>query len=108
MHCNRSLLKKDELSKLKEALEHDKGIMEHSYGRDDGEGGMVKVCLWNQPGDDITGIIARSEKMAGTFEQVIKNFHGAELIDGRPGHKLLFTRTTTSVNENEANHHNCL
>ena len=45
--------------------------MEHSYGRDDGEGGMVKVCLWNQPGDDITGIIARSEKMAGTFEQVI-------------------------------------
>ena len=45
--------------------------MEHSYGRDDGEGGTVKVCLWNQPGDDITGIIARSEKMAGTFEQVI-------------------------------------
>ena len=44
--------------------------MEHSYGRDDGEGGMVKVCLWNQPGNDINGIIARSEKMAGTFEQV--------------------------------------
>ena len=59
------------MTKLKNALEHDEGIMKHSYGRDDGEGGRTKVCLWNQPGDDITGIIARSEKMAGTFEQVI-------------------------------------
>ena len=46
--------------------------MKHSYGRDDGEGGRTKVCLWHKPGDDITGIIGRSEKMAGTFEQVSK------------------------------------
>ena len=74
--------------------------MEHSYGRDDGEGGTVKVCLWNQPGDDITGIIARSEKMAGTFVQVISNFHlvfGLLIRDMLRCLKLLFTRTTTSV-----------
>ena len=74
--------------------------MEHSYGRDDGEGGTVKVCLWNQPGDDVTGIIARSEKMAGTFEQVINNFHGVFgllIRDMLRCLKLLFTSTTTSV-----------
>ena len=69
---HRNLLDKEEITKLKNALEHDEGIMKHSYGRDDGEGGRTKVCLWHQPGDDITGIIGRSEKMAGTFEQVSK------------------------------------
>ena len=44
--------------------------MSKNYGRNDGEGGRTKVVLWNQPGNDITGIIARSNKMAGTFEQV--------------------------------------
>ncbi len=58
------------MSKLQKALESDAGIMKYSYGRDDGEGRKTKVCLWNQPGNDITGIIARSQKMAGTFEKV--------------------------------------
>ena len=60
----------DELIKLKDALEHDEGVMSMNYGRSDGEGGRTKVVLWNQPGNDITGIVARSEKMAGTFEKV--------------------------------------
>ena len=61
---------KEEITQLRNVLEHDEGIKKHSYGRDDGEGGRTKVCLWNQPGDDTTGIIARAEKMAGTFEKV--------------------------------------
>ena len=68
---HRSFLDEVELTKLKTALETDEGIMKYSYRRDDGEGGKTKVCLWNQPGDDITGLIARSEKMAGTFEKVL-------------------------------------
>ena len=57
------------MAKLQAALENDEGIMKYSYGRADGEGGRTKVCLWNQPGNDITGVIARSNKMAGTFEK---------------------------------------
>ena len=59
-----------ELTKLRNALEHDKGVMSHVYGRDDGEGGKARTVLWKHPGNDITGLIARSEKVAGTFEKV--------------------------------------
>ena len=64
------LLSKGELGVLKAALEKDDGIMSNYYRRSDGEGGRTKVALWNQPGQDITGVIARSEKVAGIFEEV--------------------------------------
>ena len=66
----RSLLGSDELSKLKVALESDDGMMQHSFMRDDGHGRFSKVCLWNHPGNDITGMVGRCEKVAGTMEQV--------------------------------------
>ena len=64
------MLDTEELDKLRTALESDEGIFKHRYGRNDGAGRKSKVALWNQPGNDITGVIARAEKMAGTFEQV--------------------------------------
>lgn len=60
----------DELSRLREALERDDGIMQHSYGRDDGHGRSIRMCLWFHPGNDITGMVGRCEKVAGTMEQV--------------------------------------
>ena len=66
----RSLLSSEELSHLKEALESDAGILQHSYGRDDGHGRISRMCLWNHPGNDITGMVGRCEKVAGTMEQV--------------------------------------
>ncbi len=66
----RGLLDNDELGNLTGALEQDEGVMSMKYGRSDGEGRKAKVVLWNQPGNDITGILARSDKMAGTFEKV--------------------------------------
>ena len=39
-----------------------------SYGA--GEGRETMFSLWNHPGNDITGMISRSEKVAGTFEKV--------------------------------------
>ena len=35
-----------------------------------GEGRRIRLALWDDPADDITGVIARSEKVAGTFEKV--------------------------------------
>ena len=68
--CHRGLLDSQEVGKLQTALEHDDGVMTKHYGRDDGAGRVSKTVLWNHPGNDITGIIARSEKFAGTFEKV--------------------------------------
>ena len=53
----RSLLPSSELSLLKEVLEGDGSLMEHSYSRDDGQGRRSRMCLWWHPGNDVTGII---------------------------------------------------
>ena len=67
---NRSVLSGEELARLKDALEKDGGIMKHSYVVGDDSGRCNRMCLWNHPGDDITGMVARSEKVAGTMEKV--------------------------------------
>ena len=35
----------------------------------DGSGRAARLVLWNQPGTDITGMVARCEKMVNTCEQ---------------------------------------
>jgi len=35
-----------------------------------GEGGRSRTVIWDDPSDDITGAIARSYKVAGTFQKV--------------------------------------
>ena len=55
---------------LKPALESDEGVRQHAFSLDDGEGSQSKMCLWNHPGNDITGMIFKSKKMVDTAEQV--------------------------------------
>ena len=66
----RSLLSGAELARLQDALESDDGMLQHSFGRGDGHGRSSRLCLWNHPGNDITGMVGRCEKVAGTTEQV--------------------------------------
>ena len=68
---NRSLLSGEELKKLKQFLEEDGEIMKHSYGRDDGHGRSSRMCLWNHPGEDITGMVGRCEKVVTTMEDLL-------------------------------------
>ncbi|XP_078581402.1 L-proline trans-4-hydroxylase-like isoform X2 [Branchiostoma floridae x Branchiostoma japonicum] len=86
----RSLFDTEEVTLLKDALESDEGIIRYAFGRDDGEGGKIRMVLWNQPGNDITGVMARCEKIAGTMEKLlggeVYHYH-AKLImkDARTG-----------------------
>ena len=68
-HVLRSVLSGEELTRLRTALEEDGEIVKNSYARDDGHGRLSRMCLWNHPGNDITGIIGRCEKVAGTMEK---------------------------------------
>ena len=52
------------------AVEHPEGVMSQQYDVDDGHGKIVKMALWSHPGSDVTGMVARSHKVAGTFEKV--------------------------------------
>lgn len=66
----RSLLNREELSRLQTSLERDDGILKHSYSINDGHGRSSRLCVWNHPGNDMTGMIGRCEKVAGSMEQV--------------------------------------
>ena len=55
----RGLLNSEELSKLKHALENSEDIKKHAYGRNDSQGRVSKLCLWNYAGNDICGVMAR-------------------------------------------------
>lgn len=68
----RNVLDNEELNKLKEALEKDDGIRKHAYELNDGHGRKSKLCLWNHPGNDITGMVARTEKIAGTSGKLLR------------------------------------
>ncbi|XP_064391230.1 L-proline trans-4-hydroxylase-like [Halichondria panicea] len=67
----RGLLTKQELSRLQPALEKDDGVVKHSYTVDDGHGRSSRMCLWNHPGNDITGMIGRCNKVAGTMSTLL-------------------------------------
>eukprot|EP00043_Microstomoeca_roanoka_P009473 m.89864 g.89864 ORF g.89864 m.89864 type:complete len:308 (+) comp14595_c0_seq1:128-1051(+) len=68
----RSLLSQQELTKIQYALEHDDAIQKHAFEVNDGDqGSNSKLCLWNHPGNDVTGILARSEKVAGTAGKLL-------------------------------------
>ena len=69
----RNLLNNEEVSRLKRNLESDPMMTQEEVRRDDGDGRQSKSVMWNTPAKDITGMIGRSEKLAGTFEKVNNN-----------------------------------
>src|SRR6201986_4203501 len=56
---------------LGRAAREDRILDQHSFGKADGEGGTVRLSLWNHPTDTIYGAIARSESIVGVAEQVL-------------------------------------
>ena len=71
---NRNLLSPQEIDHLRTALEHPAGVLSQQYGVDDGQGKAVTMALWSHPGSDVTGMVARCQKVAGTFEKVLLIF----------------------------------
>ncbi len=66
----RSLLSTEEITRVNGTLETDAGIMDHSYKRSDGHGRNSQLCIWSHPGEDVTGLLARCEKVVTTTEEV--------------------------------------
>ncbi|XP_067662751.1 L-proline trans-4-hydroxylase-like [Haliotis asinina] len=67
----RGLLEKDELEKVKSTLEGSEEIQRHSFVTDDSEGRKTRVSLWCQPGNDVTGMLSRSQRLAGTCAELL-------------------------------------
>ncbi len=60
-----------EIALLARAAKEDSELDKRSFGRADGEGGVVRLSLWNHPGDGIYGMFARCEKMVRAAEQLL-------------------------------------
>lgn len=69
----KNLFDKEEISLLQKTAVADRTLDEQSYGRLDGEGGTVRLSLWNHPGDNIYGMFARCARMVNRAEQVLND-----------------------------------
>lgn len=67
----RSLFDAEEIELLGRAAREDKALDEHSFGRADSEGGVVRLSLWNHPGEGIYGAFARCRSMVDSAERLL-------------------------------------
>jgi len=61
----------EEIDLLRRAAKEDRQLDEHSFGKADGEGGTVRLSLWNHPGDGIYGMFARCHRIVDAMEQIL-------------------------------------
>jgi hypothetical protein len=55
-HLARGLFTRNEIDLLSRSAREDNELDQRSFGRADGEGGVVRLSLWNHPGDAIYGM----------------------------------------------------
>src|SRR5262245_23156680 len=67
----RGLFDADEIDLLRRAAKQDHELDRRSYGRADGEGGTVRLSLWNHPGDGLYGMFARCERVVRSCEKLL-------------------------------------
>ena len=62
---------REEIGFLRRAAKKDKELDAHAVRRRDGEGGTVRLSLWNHPGDTIYGTFARCELIVRSVELLL-------------------------------------
>jgi len=86
----RGMFTPEEISLLSQAAREDRALDEHSFGRADGEGGAVRLSLWNHPGDTIYGMVARCQSVVNSAEKLLEgevyHYHSKMIMkDARVG-----------------------
>ena len=67
----KNFLDAEEIELLGRAAREDRVLDQHSFGRADGEGGTVRLSVWNHPTDTIYGAVARSESVVNSAEKLL-------------------------------------
>jgi hypothetical protein len=67
----KGLFDAEEIGLLRRAAKEDRELDQHSFGRGDGEGGTVRLSLWNHPGDTLYGMFARCESIVNSAEKLL-------------------------------------
>ena len=61
----------EEIGLLRRAAKEDRALDEKSISMADGEGGSVRLSLWNHPGDSLYGMFARCESVVNSVEKLL-------------------------------------
>lgn len=61
----------EEMDLLQRSAREDRALDQHSQGRQDAQGGTVRLALWNHPGDGIYGMFARSQRLVDRMEALL-------------------------------------
>ena len=61
----------EEVALLRAAMESDPAIRENLYDRFDSKGKATRMVTWNQPGDSVYGLAARSMRVVDTMEDIL-------------------------------------
>jgi len=84
----RSLLTAGQVAALQDTLVNDVALRRRTDGRRDGDGESVEIALWNEPGEDSFGALARSELLVGAAATLlggeVYHYH-SKLNTKRPG-----------------------
>ena len=67
----RGMLDPVEIGLLSRAAREDRVLDQKSFKKGDGEGGVVRLSLWNHPTDTLYGMIARSQSIVETAEKIL-------------------------------------
>ena len=86
----RRMFDADQIGLLAQAAREDRALDQHAFGRADGEGGTVRLSLWNHPGDTIYGMVARCESIVASAEKILEgevyHYHSKMIMkDARVG-----------------------
>ena len=68
---SRSLLSPEEHAHLRSFIEGESEIVKQSWMTADGQGRNSRLCLWNHPGNDVTGMVGRCKKVVETMEELL-------------------------------------
>lgn len=66
-----ALFNGEEITRLHSVATEDSAISQHSYDLNDQSGKRTKLALWFTPGDDIYGLLTRSERMVNSVNQLL-------------------------------------
>ena len=61
----------EETQYLERAYEDDPAIQRRTVRLADGEGGQTEIALWNEPGEDVFGAVARCARMVDAAEELL-------------------------------------
>jgi len=68
----RQMFDQEEIGLLCRAAVTDRELDRQSFGRADGEGGTVRLSLWNHPGESIYGMFARCRRIVDSAEKILE------------------------------------